>query len=238
MIQLLDRNEALEKNNLLASFIKYSQDKEYAPELFKPGENWVEEEQKWVELSEEECEKRNSPILEEYNAIRDNLDSIRDLDSLNDEIIITTRAEGEAHFGLIASGLQELNHKLNWNGVIFILEYPFSWMEYLDPSNSEAQGLLEWFERNGANKNFKGAVYVNRNEVESFSKLLILLIAKNPNFPVCRLAGVNSAAIGSFCKYGNTHFLIYEKGVKQGFEQAIIGTGLKEIPFGACNYKF
>lgn len=238
MVQLLSRKEALKKNTVLASFIKYAQDNTYAPEIFEPGENWIEEEGRWVELTKEECLLRNRPILAEFEKIRDKLESVPDLNQFIDESIITTQAQDEVHIEIMAEGLEELSEKLNWGGVLFIFDYPFSWMEFLDPNKQVDSEVIEWFENNGADKNFNGAIYASHDDLFIFIRHLLLLKTSNPDFPACSIAGVNSAAIGSACKYGNIHFLFYEKDVNSGFENAVPGTGLEEIPFGACTYKF
>ncbi|MCP9200621.1 hypothetical protein MKO06_11925 [Gramella sp. GC03-9] len=81
-------------------------------------------------------------------------------------------------------------------------------------------------------------IYAAGKDLEILSKHFLKLKKDNFEFQDCSFAGVNSSAVGSFCKYGDIHYLIYEENEKQEIDKIISKTGLSNIPFGACTYKF
>ena len=239
MIRFLSRKEALGKNSNLASYVRDIQKKFYAPDLFEPGENWLDEEERLVEMNEEECAIRNKPILAKFESTIDSLDDLPELKRFTDESIITSEEQNENHVEIIASGLEKLNENLKWGGMLFIPEFPYSWLEFINSKDENERKVADWFLNEGVDKNFNGAIYASDEDLRAFIQLLVHFIARRvDSFPVCRFAGVNSDGIGSVCKYGNIHYLFYKDGEYTNFKNAIKDTHLEEIPFGACEYKF
>ncbi|WP_026934246.1 hypothetical protein [Christiangramia echinicola] len=239
MIQFLSRKEALKKNSILASYVIDMQKKFYAPDLFEPGENWLDEEERLVEMNEEECAIRNKPILVKFESTIDSLDDLPELKRFTDECILSTREHDKVHVEIMAGDLEKLNKILEWDGMLFIPEFPYSWLEFINSKDEDDRKVADWFLSKGVDKNFNGAIYASDEDLEAFMQLLVHFIVRRvDSFPVCRFAGVNSSAIGSVCKYGNIHYLFYKNGEYTNFENAIKETSLVEIPFGACEYKF
>lgn len=238
MIKLLTRKECLGSNSTLAAFIQDVQNKIYSPEandlLFSPGENYIEELEKWVILSKEECEKRNEPIIQEFEQTRDKIEA-PEIGNFNVQKIISSTAENfETHQERTSKGLQALNKELEWEGMLFIPDYPFPWLRDLNSENE----ISDWFRRIGLSGNFNGGIYANGEDLEIVLKQLMEIIKNIPDYPGVSFTGTNSSAIGSLCKYGNLHYLIYNEEESLSLDQALNNSSLMEIPFGACSYKF
>ncbi|MCM8570009.1 hypothetical protein NE848_11505 [Gramella jeungdoensis] len=237
MIKLLSRKECLERNLSLAASIQETQFLVYAPDkndlLFNPGENYLEEEQKWVELTEEECQRRNRPIIEEFEKIRDKIPDAPELGAFKSQAILSTATKDfNEHRVLFSHGLNYLNEKLDWRGMLFILDYPFPWLSSLNEVRDKQ--VLNWLRKKGVHDDFKGGIYADGEDLKTWVSLLFKLKKDNVGFPDCSFAGVNSAAIGFICKHGNIHYVFYKDDEKTEFDKALEKLNLIDIPFGAC----
>ncbi|MUP45605.1 hypothetical protein E0K83_07570 [Gramella sp. BOM4] len=241
MLELITREDCLNRNKTLAAYLKNVQANVYAPDrndlLFIPGENYLEEEQKWVVLSEKECEERNRPIIREFEEKRDKLPSVLELGSYEaDAILSSDTGNFDHHIDVLAEGLQKLDKDLEWGGLMFIMEYPFPWLTSLDPERDK--DALEYFRSLVDKEDCSSAIFADGEDLKVLLRHLLHLEMYNFEYPKCSFAAVQSSAIGSFCKYGNIHYLFYETQEKQKFDQFLLTTRLLEIPFPNCKYQF
>ncbi|MCH4823205.1 hypothetical protein ML462_08460 [Gramella lutea] len=241
MLELITREECLNRNKILAAYVQNVQAEVYAPgknyPLFIPGENYLEEKQKWVELSEEECAERNKPVLEEFEPIRDNIQVVPEIGRFKAETILTTTSDNfEDHISLFGQELSRLDQNLGWGGIQFIMDFPFNWLSSLDTIRDlEA---LNWFKKMDIEDDFSGAILAGGNDLDVLIRHLLNLRKDNIEFQDISFCGLNAASIGSICKYGNVHYLFYDLQEKEKFDEEIDKTSLEQIPFGACYYQF
>ncbi|TBW29284.1 hypothetical protein [Gramella sp. KN1008] len=237
MVKLLSRKECLETNLILAAVIQKTQASVYAPDknglLFIPGENYIEEEQRWVDLSEKECEERNRPVLQNYEEVRDKIPAAPELENFKAQAILGTETENFIEqVQLLSKGLNYFNKELQWEGMLFIPDYPYPWLENLDAFRDKK--MISWLRSNGVVNDFAGGIYADGEDLKEWISLLIRLKVDNVDFPECSFAGAHSAAIGFICKHGNIHFVFYEDNEKSKFDKTLDELDLIDLPFGAC----
>ena len=242
MIVLLKRNEILKLNSTFGAFVLENQDAKYNPSLdynkYKPGMMYVENSEKSRYVSQEECDRWNQEAFEKYEQRRDKFDTISLKGKYKGEVIYNfPKAAINDYINNLASGLVELFSTLNWQAVIFLLDYPTPWLSQ-DNIYTPVKDALNYCRTIGIDDKFNGGVKANGEELKEFLAHLFWIIRCNASLPQCYFSGIDTDFVACICKYGNVHFSFYSEKARLGVEGIAKELGMIELKDGRCISNF
>jgi hypothetical protein len=242
MIELLERQEIFKLNKTFASFVIDVQDAKYNPLLdynsYKAGDVYFDDNDKSRLLTQEECDKLNNEKNEEYLKRKDYFETLNLKKRHSGEMIYKLPfSDLDTYLESLSDGILKLSEKLNWQSVVFLLDYSTPWL-YQDNDYKPARKALDYLKEIGTGEAFSGGFKANGQELKELTKNLFWIIRCNAALPDCFFSGVGTDFAADICKYGNIHFHLYSSEEKLGIEKAAKEIGMIEITDGQCFENF
>jgi hypothetical protein len=233
MIQLLNRQEILSLNKIFASFIIDWQQQEYDPSL---EQNKYEAKvmydlaiNKPRYYSQEEVDQMNAERLEEYNRMKDNIQTSPVEDKSTGTLIYNLPfAEIYDYAESLSEAMVTLAEKLEWQAVIFLLVYPTPWLRQ-ENNYKPVKKALDHLKSIGITNDFTGGIKANETDLKELMKHLFWIFRCNASLPYCFFSGIDKDFVGSICKYGNIHFHFYSDAEMIETKNKALGLGMIEI---------
>lgn len=242
MITLLTRQELLALNPIFAAYIIEIQDANYNPlrdyNKEKPGMAYFGEEEGSRYISQEECDVNNEQAYAVFLQKKDTYDTISLKGKHVGEAVYNFQhAPLEQYLDLLANGFVQLCTELQWDSVLFLLDYSTPWL-YQNNDFEPVQKALNYLKSIGVDNKFNGGFKASGDDLKTLVKNLFWLVRCNAALPLCSFAGANSSFAAEICKYGNMHFHFYAEKDKAAIEAIAPKILMQLIEDGRCHSNF
>lgn len=238
MIELLDRNKILHLNKTFASFILEVQDAKYNPihNPNEPGEMYIDDSEEPRYVSQEECDKWNKEEQLEFdkNSDKIQIDPIKFIDEL---IFTFSKTKFDHYLDKLGNGLETLTKQLDWQSIIFLLDYPTPWLSQ-DNDYEPVKKALDYLRSIGVTDDFTGGFKANGKDLKELTENLFWIVRCNASLPHCYFSGIEKGFVGDVCKHGNIHFHFYSDTDRQEILNETKEIGLKAIEGIHCYDSF
>ncbi|MDF2454514.1 MAG: hypothetical protein K0R51_507 [Cytophagaceae bacterium] len=243
MIELLERNKALECNKNLASFIVDFQKVRYDPSvndnLYKAGEiMYVEGGSEPRVITKEESDKWNKEAIDAYEGNRDHIETISIAQNFKGSVIYrSTPTAIHAYASHLAARIKELTECLNWESIIFLLDYSTPWLQQ-ENDYEPVKRAMDYLRQLGMDKKFTGGIKASGSDQADFVEHLFWLTRCNGSLPTCYFSGIESHTVFSICKHGSVHSEFYSEEEKNNVRKVANRIGMIEIRDSHCDENF
>jgi hypothetical protein len=234
MIELLDRKKLLSLNQTFAAFILNIQDAKYNPmhNRYEPGIMYVEDDEKARYVSKDECDKWNREEQVGFDQIRDKI-QVKPQKFIDELVFKLPHSEINQYLENLSDALENLNKKLEWQSILFLLEYPTPWLWQANDFEP-VKKAIDYLQNLGATNDFKGGFIANGQDLKNLIKQLFWLIRCNASLPDCYFSGLEKEFVGHICKYGNIHFYFYSEADRNEIHLEAQKVGLYSIETNHC----
>lgn len=241
MIELLERQEIFKLNKIFASFIIEGQEVQYNPMFdynkYFPELMLVDDEAPRF-VTQAECDQWNEEENEEYLRKKDSFESINIAEKHVGEIVYNlSYSEIDTYVENLADGILKLAEELNWQSVLFLLDYSTPWL-YQKNNHKPVKKALDYLRKIGVTDTFIGGFKASGEDLRELIKNLFWIIRCNAALPDCCFSGVDTGFTADICKYGNIHFHFYSAKDKRNITKAAKAIGMLKIKDGQCFEKF
>lgn len=241
-IEFTSRERVFEQNPVLARHVFDWQDECYNPSeaLYEAGESVHMQRGDAVVtiLTKEMADEINKETEEKFSALRDSFDP------LPPKIKSGGQLYAELPYNDINVFVEELgNHvkrlfqSMGWDRALLISyeKTPYLVQENDYPPADQATKKLIAL---GMKPDFTGGVILDLSSMQEFCSHIFWIVRCNAMAPHISFAAPNSATVGSFCKYGNIHFEVYDEEENKRFLQALKKNKFTLPEDGMCNESF
>ena len=238
MIKLLSRKDILNFNPTFASYIINWQGGIYNPlhehNTYKAGILWIDDRL----ATQEECDQLNQEALDDFLKRKDDYPAHSPEEKFKGEIVYSAKKTNLSVYPVrLADSLTELTFNLNWQPLIFLLDYSVPWLSQENDHKPVARAL-SYLRSLGIENDFTGGFLASGKELNEFLKNLFWLVRCNATLPICYFSGVEGDTLMYLCKYGNVHFEFYSEAEKIIVQREASGAKLMEVENGECYEEF
>lgn len=231
-MEFLTRADLFRRNGYFGCFCRNWQENRYHPSFsaFRPGETIVGDNGESYKIDQAECDRLNSGIEKEYQAMLDHAYPEYILPSRMIERKIIAEEEGDDEkLAVLSQGLFDIMGQLNWKQILLIGLHPPSpfleiWQDY-EPFLNARQTL----EAKGMPHDFKGGIVLEREEVAIYLPMLLIGVLVQA-VPLAFAPPTDQGIFGAFSDRGMIYTYFSSLAEQQRFEGAAMSAGLIPEP--------
>ena len=231
-MEFLPRADLLERNGYFGRFCRKWQENRYHPSFsaFRPDELIVDDDGKSLVVDQEECDRLNAKMEEEYLAMLDQAFPDHILPSRMIERKITAEEESkDEKIAALSRGLFDIMNQLNWTQILLISLHPLSPFLEIGQDYAPFKQARLTLESQGMPHDFKGGIILERAEVVTYLPMLLIGVFVQA-VPLAFAPSKDQGIFGAFSDCGMIHTFFSGLIEQRRFEGAATSADLIPEP--------